>query len=266
MIRYRNSIRKRLLFAPVFLVSLLGTIMHAEAKSPTPELHGGRGPSTHGSTGHAHAKGPHIARRTTHHQNRYVRRWHHDHQGHRVAWAAHHGAPVLQCVPYARSVSGIELTGNAYRWWSEADGRYPRGNSPETGAVLSFRRSERMSLGHVAVVTETVNPREILITQANWAGPGLRQGAVSVIDVSPANDWTEVKVQIGRSDRYGAVYQTNGFIYGRHAPATLMAAGTAAGVAASGSAGWSQTVQLASGPSYGGTAIADTAPDRDLQY
>ena len=39
----------------------------------------------------------------------------------------------LTCVPYARAVSGIELSGDAWEWWDEADGVYPRalGGSPK---------------------------------------------------------------------------------------------------------------------------------------
>src|SRR4051794_32221196 len=44
----------------------------------------------------------------------------------------------LQCVPFARAVSGITLFGDAWRWWSEAAGRYGRGHRPQPGGVLSF--------------------------------------------------------------------------------------------------------------------------------
>ena len=78
---------------------------------------------------------------------------------------------ALQCVPYAREVSHIELTGNAYLWWAEAAGRYGRGATPEVGAVLNFRGIGRMPLGHVAVVTDVIDSRAVLVTQANWV-PG----------------------------------------------------------------------------------------------
>jgi hypothetical protein len=55
----------------------------------------------------------------------------------------YHGS-WMECVPYARSVSGIELTGDAYLWWGEAAGRYQRGNTPVTGSVLNFRANRRM--------------------------------------------------------------------------------------------------------------------------
>ncbi|AWV23219.1 Hypothetical protein RADP37_02962 [Roseomonas mucosa] len=126
----------------------------------------------------------------------------------------------ISCVPYARMVSGIQVTGNGYQWWGNAAGLYERGQRPEPGSVLAFRASGGMRLGHVAVVQRIVNSREIEIEHANWEGPGIRKGTVmrnvSVIDVSPRNDWTAVRVQIGRSDEsFGRVYPTYGFIHNR---------------------------------------------------
>ena len=31
--------------------------------------------------------------------------------------------PYLQCVPYARQVSGIQIYGDAWTWWDQAEGR-----------------------------------------------------------------------------------------------------------------------------------------------
>ncbi|PWC28108.1 amidase [Pseudoroseomonas aestuarii] len=140
-------------------------------------------------------------------------------------------AENISCVPFARAISGIELSGNAHTWWASAAGVYARGNRPERGSVLSFRASGGMRLGHVAVVSRVIGPREVLIDHANWEGPGLRKGTVqrgvSVIDVSDRNDWTAVRVQVGRSDdAYGRVYATNGFIHNR-ASGTMMAKGEA---------------------------------------
>jgi hypothetical protein len=126
----------------------------------------------------------------------------------------------ISCVPYVRAVTGIGITGNAHTWWNGAAGVYARGRQPEPGAVLSFQSSGGMRLGHVAVVSRVVGKRELLIDHSNWEGPGIRKGTVmhnvSVIDASERNDWTEVRVQIGRSDEaYGRIYPTNGFIYNR---------------------------------------------------
>jgi surface antigen len=140
--------------------------------------------------------------------------------------AAVAAAPAVQsfagisCVPYARSVTGMEISGNAYAWWANAAGVYARSQRPERGSVLSFRSSGGMRSGHVAVVSRVLGPREVLIDHANWEGPGIRKGTVmrgvSVVDASENNDWTMVRVQVGYSDgTYGRSYPTNGFIHNR---------------------------------------------------
>jgi surface antigen len=125
---------------------------------------------------------------------------------------------ILQCVPYARFLSGIGLRGDAWTWWGQAAGMFARGNHPEPGAVLSFPGTERMPLGHVAVVTQVLAARKILIDHANWPNAIVEHGAISrdiqVEDVSPANDWTEVRVQFGEGGPMGSIYPANGFIYG----------------------------------------------------
>ncbi|MDE2333901.1 MAG: hypothetical protein KGK10_05130 [Rhodospirillales bacterium] len=125
------------------------------------------------------------------------------------------------CVPFARDVSGIKVVGNAKDWWYNAAGHYARGHRPEPGAVLDFRGIPRMPLGHVSVVMSIVNTREILIEHANWGGPGSNHSGISrniaVIDVSPNNDWTAVRVGLGPRypGQFGSVYPTYGFIYDR---------------------------------------------------
>lgn len=133
----------------------------------------------------------------------------------------------ISCVPYARSVSGIELKGNAAEWWYAAAGIYERGSRPEEGSVLNFRASGRMRLGHVAVVTHVVNSREVEIDHANWWGPGAGKGGISrgipVVDVSENNDWSDVRVGLGHSGTFGSVYATYGFIYDRPDRGTMVA-------------------------------------------
>jgi hypothetical protein len=135
-----------------------------------------------------------------------------------LAPARYSGGGYLQCVTFARDVSGIHLSGNAHTWWHSAAGRFARGQRPEVGSVLNFRASGGMRMGHVSVVSRIVSTREILIDDANWAAPGQRKGMVrrgaSVIDVSPNNDWTEVRVANGIGS-WGRVYPTYGFIYPR---------------------------------------------------
>jgi hypothetical protein len=129
----------------------------------------------------------------------------------------------ISCVPYARSATGITLAGNAWEWWDHAAGTYERGSVPEPGGVLAFRANGRMRLGHVAVVTRVVNNREIEIDHANWAGGGVATN-VPVVDVSENNDWSAVRVGLGRSDSFGSIYPTYGFIYDRPDSGTMLTA------------------------------------------
>ena len=134
----------------------------------------------------------------------------------------------LQCVPFARNASGIEVSGNAHTWWGNAAGTYARGQAPERGSVLSFQANRSMPLGHVAVVSHVINARTLEIDHANWAGPGGRKGSVargvSVVDVSEGNDWSAVRVALGRGGEYGSIYPVNGFIYDRPDRGGVMAA------------------------------------------
>jgi surface antigen len=120
----------------------------------------------------------------------------------------------LQCVPYARMVSGIALRGDARTWWESAAGRFRRGQDPEPGAVLVLKGSSKTPRGHVGVVTKVVNEREILIDHANWLNNRKIHLATPVIDVSPENDWSAIRVWYTPGAQYGAnVYPTDGFIY-----------------------------------------------------
>ena len=91
---------------------------------------------------------------------------------------------MLQCVPYARIVSGVDIHGDALNWWDQADGRFQRGHKPKKGAVLAFRAFGPMALGHVAVVSRVLDDRRILIRHANWSAPGAIEEDVLAIDVS----------------------------------------------------------------------------------
>ena len=126
----------------------------------------------------------------------------------------------ISCVPYARSVTGMAISGNGRDWWHNAAGRYARASRPEPGAILSFPSSGGMRSGHVAVVSRIINARLIEIDHANWGGPGISRGSVmhgvDVMDVSPGNDWTQVRVQVGHSnEQFGREYPTDGFILNR---------------------------------------------------
>ena len=123
-----------------------------------------------------------------------------------------------QCVPFARLVSGIQLFGDAYTWWQQALGKYETGFTPRSGAVLCFKPTTRMRLGHVAVVSQVLTDRIIQITHANWSpiegSRGKIEKDVTLVDVSPQGDWSEVKVWYDPSrDLGGSTYETYGFIY-----------------------------------------------------
>jgi surface antigen len=123
-----------------------------------------------------------------------------------------------QCVPFARLISGVQIYGDAWTWWKQAAGKYETGFSPKSGAVLCFKPSGKMRLGHVAVVSQVLTERVIQITHANWSRIGGTRGQVekdvTVIDVSPAGDWSEVKVWYDPvRDLGSSTYPTHGFIY-----------------------------------------------------
>jgi surface antigen len=100
----------------------------------------------------------------------------------------------LQCVTYAREVSAVQLSGNARDWWGHAQGVYARGNAPRKGAVLAFRASHAMPMGHVAVVAKVIDDRHVLLDHANWSRPGMVEKGVMAVDVSDAGDWSQVRV------------------------------------------------------------------------
>jgi surface antigen len=123
-----------------------------------------------------------------------------------------------QCVPFARLVSGIQIFGDAYTWWRQAVGKYDTGFTPKAGAVLCFKPTQRMRLGHVAVVSQVLTDRIIQITHANWSpiegSRGKIEKDVTLVDVSPRGDWSAVKVWYDPNrDLGGSTYSTYGFIY-----------------------------------------------------
>ncbi|OYY89269.1 MAG: CHAP domain-containing protein [Sphingomonas sp. 28-66-16] len=128
-------------------------------------------------------------------------------------------AKTLQCVPFARDVSGIEIRGNAKTWWGQAEGRYARGKAPKVGAVLAFAAIGKMPMGHVAMVSQIVSDREVLLTHANWSRRGGIERNVRAVDVSEAGDWSKVRVWFAPIGGLGlTAYPTRGFIYADGAP------------------------------------------------
>jgi surface antigen len=123
-----------------------------------------------------------------------------------------------ECVPFARAVSGIQIYGDAWTWWDQAEGHYKRGNQPRIGAVMAFIPYGKMELGHVAAVSEIVDARTILVTHANWSLINGRRGQVErdvkVIDVSEAGDWSAVRVWYAPNEGLGGTaWPVHGFIY-----------------------------------------------------
>lgn len=141
-----------------------------------------------------------------------------------------------QCAPFARLASGIQIFGNAGTWWHQADGRYERGDTPEPGAVLVFKAAGRMRYGHVAMVSEVVDARTIKVTHANWSpingSRGQVEEDVEVVDVSEANDWSEVRVWYAPlADIGNGTHPTYGFVY-PDAEAVQLAAASRSGAPA----------------------------------
>jgi hypothetical protein len=124
----------------------------------------------------------------------------------------------LQCVPYARALSGVTIYGDAHTWWGQAEGKYDRGNDPEVGAVLAFPPHGNMRLGHVAAVRRIVDDRTIIISHANWSTIGGVRGHIEedvrAVDVSEANDWSRVRVWYTPNEALGSTDgPVHGFIY-----------------------------------------------------
>ncbi|MBY4638467.1 CHAP domain-containing protein [Gluconacetobacter entanii] len=155
----------------------------------------------------SHHTVPHVTHAATTHRSSM---YHATYRTHR-----HETGHVIQCVAFAKSASNVMIRGNAADWWRNAAGRYARGNTPEEGSILNFRATRRMPLGHVAVVRQLVDSRTVIIDQSHWGQRGVSRN-VSVIDVSPNNDWSAVRVALNsRNGAFGSIYPTYGFIYGR---------------------------------------------------
>lgn len=140
--------------------------------------------------------------------------------------------PYLQCVPYARQLSGIQIYGDAHTWWDQAAGRYERGEEPRVGAVMAFIPQGNMRLGHVATVSRVIDSRTVLLDHANWSPIDGRRGQIErdvrAIDVSPDNDWSQVRVWYDPIQALGTTaWPVHGFIYSERAnlPETRLAVG-----------------------------------------
>jgi len=119
----------------------------------------------------------------------------------------------VSCVPFAREHSGVNIHGDAYTWWDQAEGHYKRTAEPSKGAVIVLAGYAGSKRAHVAVVRRVVSAREIRVDHANW----LNNGAIflddPVADISPDNDWSQVLVWNVETHAWGVhTYDVQGFI------------------------------------------------------
>jgi hypothetical protein len=119
----------------------------------------------------------------------------------------------LQCVPYAREQSHIQIYGDAYTWWDRAEGRYAKSFTPAAGAVMVLYNYAGPDHAHVAVVKRIVGARDIRVDHANWLNNGAVYVNNPVRDVSPDNDWSQVIVFNIPANAWGTkIYPVQGFI------------------------------------------------------
>ncbi|MEQ1755668.1 MAG: CHAP domain-containing protein [Micropepsaceae bacterium] len=119
----------------------------------------------------------------------------------------------LECVPFARAESGIEIRGNANRWWQLAAGKYQRTRRPTEGAVFVMKGYQTTRRGHVAVVKQVIDARTIVVDHANWGNDGRIYLQAPVRDLSPKNDWSRVQVWFTPANQWGRrIYKGRGFI------------------------------------------------------
>ncbi|MGB0720379.1 MAG: CHAP domain-containing protein, partial [Bdellovibrionales bacterium] len=122
----------------------------------------------------------------------------------------------MQCVPYARDVSGISIRGDAHTWWDQAKGRYVRTHTPQVGAVMVLSKTKRLKYGHVAVVKRIIDKRTIEVEHTNWGGDLKSRCVVyenmPVIDSSPNGDWSRARFYHYASGSFGSNYKVSGFI------------------------------------------------------
>lgn len=132
----------------------------------------------------------------------------------------------LECVPFAREASGIDIRGNANRWWNLAEGKYSRSRRPQEGAVFVMRGYRTARRGHVAVVRQVLDPRTIVVDHANWGNDGRIYLSAPMRDESAKNDWTKVRVWYTPTNQWGRrLYRAKGFIL----PTTAVAGSFASG-------------------------------------
>ncbi|WP_051341563.1 CHAP domain-containing protein [Azospirillum halopraeferens] len=121
-------------------------------------------------------------------------------------------AQAQDCVRTVRALSDFTIRGDAWLWWSRAEGQYARDTRPAAGSVLVFKRSGRLNRGHVSLVSRVIDSRTIEVDHTWLDGEGLRRN-MRVMDVSGRGDWSTVRVWHEPSAQWGLrTYPTYGFI------------------------------------------------------
>ena len=124
-------------------------------------------------------------------------------------------AGAVQCVPYVRAHSVVDIHGDAYTWWEKAAGVYDRSSAPVEGSVMVMVGYAGKHRAHVAIVRRLVTPREIRIDHANWLNDGAIYVNDPVEDVSSGNDWSVVRVYNLKTGGWGVkLFPVQGFIGG----------------------------------------------------
>ena len=121
-------------------------------------------------------------------------------------------AHAAACVFWVRQLTDMALRGDAWQWWDAAAGRYERGANPEIGSVLVFKRARGLSRGHVSTVSRVIDRRTVEVDHS-WLSDNRLYRGMRVVDISPRNDWSSVRVWHPRINDLGStVYPTFGFV------------------------------------------------------
>ncbi len=124
---------------------------------------------------------------------------------------------IKQCVAHAREITGASIFGDAHTWWYQAEGRYPKGYIPRAGSILVLSKTSRLRYGHLAVVKRVVDKRTIEVEHSNWGATRDERCIIytrmPVKDVSPANNWSQLRFWNYPSQSFGSIYPADGFIY-----------------------------------------------------
>ena len=121
-----------------------------------------------------------------------------------------------ECVPFVRDRSDIKLYGNAHSWWDQIP-KNQRSHTPAPGAIMVLSDSHKLHYGHLALVTQLINNREIEVTHTNWGSNSSTRRRVyemmRVRDSSTDNDWSEATFWNKDAGSFGFPYPVDGFIH-----------------------------------------------------